>query len=180
MGYLKEQESQAAAPAEAAPEEEAAPKSEAAPAEQSAEATPRAASDWPSTLPEPQQDQLEQALGFLHQILYKNPQATQGVLKQLQDDGSEGAAGKSVALVALTLVQQISEKLKLEPQVVAYLVPATVSRVLEIATQVKKMKVTPDDVTLAFATATQQGGQQPQPGAAQPAAPATAAPPAVA
>lgn len=164
MAFLKE--TRGAAEAEEAPPEESAPQEESASGE----------SDWPSGLPEDQQDKLESALKLLHTILYQNPETSKAVLDQLTPSDEPGVQAESIGRAALLLIQQINERIPLDPPVAMYLAPATVSRLVELADRVKKMKLSEEDLSVAFNGVAQgiqsvfQGGGQP-PEQAQPVAP---------
>jgi hypothetical protein len=181
MGFLKngsKPPEEEAPPVEEMPDEEVeAPADEDT--ESQEEAAPGDVADWPGGIPPEQQDALESALTVLHTVLYKNPKTQKAVLNQLVGlEEQPASAGESVAKASVLILQQIHAKQPMQPEVLSFMVPATVSRLLELAERVKGLKLSPEDLAVAYQGAA-QGVDQVLKGSQQPPAPNAPAPPTV-
>lgn len=106
--------------------------------------------EWPSSLPEDQQDTLEAALNLVQTVLYKNPKTSKAVLDQLVEGPENHMQAQAVGRAALLLIQQVNQRIPLQPEVAMYLAPAVVNRLVELAERVKKIKFSEEDLMVAF------------------------------
>ena len=162
------------------PQEELDEEAEAPVAEDTEDADEEG-SDWPDSLAEPQQAELEAAVTMLYDVLYKNPQTGKAVLDQLIADEDPQMQAEATARAVVLVLTQLDSKLDLSNEVVPYALAIVADRVMELGAEVKGMKFEDNDILAILSAAAQgaaaamgggQEGQQADP-AAQPPGPTT-------